>query len=263
LVNLFRTATAIVLGFSWHIGFAQGSGEESELTPEHRDAIFSSADADRVAAGFSDDIIDVSWEDPVKRMTDAADLVFQGTVLSQYFEYDEVGTPSTRTTFLISERMKGEYQPREMTLIQTGGPSSANSNLVMVMSTTRHFNVGEEELLFVDLETGNELDPLNTRILSRFRIFEDKVYDEDGYGMRVVPFDNGAKYTLQKSPGRNSADRFGRINIGSHSLKKNFVDDHGQSSDTNGLGGTGLPAPDMRTGNAGAVAVEDFNALIR
>ena len=182
-----RTALAIFLILSWHIAVAQINGEEGEPTPEYLDATFTSEDAARVAAGFSDQIIGDSSADPVGDMTNAADLVFRGSVLSQTYVYDAAGTPSTHTTFLIMELLKGDHQSDEITLVQPGGPSQFDSDEVMMVSTARYFNVGEEELLFMGLDPESQVESRRATVLSRFRIYENKIYNEDGHGVIVVP----------------------------------------------------------------------------
>lgn len=256
-----RTVLAIFLVLSGNIAVAQINGEEGEPTPEYLDATFTSEDAARVAAGFSDQIMAGSSADPLGDMANAADLVFRGSVLSQTYEYDAAGTPSTHTTFLITEQLKGDHQSNEITLVQAGGPSQTDSDKIMMVSTARYFTVGEEELLFMNLDFESQVESSRSSVVSRFRVYQDKIYNEDGYGMRVVTLNGGTQYTLVQSRDRNPADRFKRITIGPHRLDKNFSEKGNRSADAKGTVGT-------RHGNGinrhfQSTEADAFSALIR
>jgi hypothetical protein len=261
LVTFSRTALAVFFVLPWNIAVAQINGEEGEPTPEYLDATFTSEDAARIATGFSDQIIGDSSADPVGDMTNAADLVFRGSVLSQTYVYDAAGTPSTHTSFLITEQLKGDHQSDELTLVQAGGPSQTDSNKIMMVSTARYFTVGEEELLFMNLDSESPAESRQATVISRFRIYEDKIYNEDGYGVVVVPLDGGRQYRLLQSRDRNPDDRFRGINIGPHRLNKKFGRESNSSTDANGTVGA-------RRGNGGnshseRTDVDTFSALIR
>jgi hypothetical protein len=263
LVTIIRKSIFLFLGLSWVTAPALASGEGSEPTPEFLDAAFSAQDAARVAAGFSDTAPVETPGNPLADMAAAADLVFLGTVSAQAYRYDERGTPSTHTTFSISRRLRGEHVPGEITLVQRGGPSRSGDRILMV-SDARYFNVGEDEVLFVDLDPGNPLAALRTRVLNRFRIYEGRVYDEDGYGVTFIPMGGGA-YRLELSAARSLAQRFWRIHIGSHWLEKRFEDEGETSPDSTGAVAVAAQES-LRTGDQPvppeALHVDTFSALI-
>ena len=203
---------------------AWAGGEDAEPTPEYLDATFSADDAARVAAGFSAAIVAVPAGNLLESMTAAADLIIRGTVASQAYRYDARDTPSTHTTFTIAQRLKGELPADEITLVQPGGPSRLDADKLMMTSTAQYFNVGEEEILFMHLDPANPIPALQATVLARFRVYENRVYDEDGYGVTVAPLGGGA-YRLQLVPVRSAAERFQRINVGSHWLYRHSVDE--------------------------------------
>jgi hypothetical protein len=250
-VTLLKTVLPILLGLYCVGAVAQPSGEENEPTPEFLDATFSGTDAERVAAGFSDVIVERASQDDIGSMTDAAELVFRGTVQSQSYSYDELGVPSTSTTFAITAQLKGDHPADNITLVQPGGPSQSDSNQVLMVSNARYFAVGEEELLFVDGSSNNAVSPDQTNLLSRFRIYENKLYNDDGYGILLKPAKDGGKPQLIQSRDRNPAARFRRFNLGSHRMTKNFG-----GEDTDGPGTTRKP-------ESNGVDVDTFSALIR
>ena len=222
--SLLTTVFSIYSSFYLNLAVAEIFGEENEPTPESLDATFTSADAERVAAGFSSEVIEVKSADPVKNLSNAADLIFTGKVLDQSYFYDAAHSPSTHTTFSITNVLKGSYPSAELTLIQPGGPSKSGDTALMV-STTRHFSVGEEELLFVILDPDNVAEPNRITIESRFRIYENHIYNEDGYGVIMEP---SGKLTL--SYDRHPSKHFNLIDMGSHSLfKRHSVDDNRDS----------------------------------
>jgi hypothetical protein len=242
---------------------ALASGEGSEPTPEFLDAAFSEEDAARVAAGFSETIPADTSLDPLGNMTAEADLVFLGTVSAQDYQYDERGTPSTHTTFTISERLKGDYTPSEIILVQPGGPSQSGDRVMMV-SDARFFNLGEDEVLFMGIDPENPVATLQTRVLNRFRIYGDRVFNEDGYGITFIPTDGGG-YRLELSEVRNLAQRFSRIHIGSHWLEKHFKEKGEISPDSIGtvpaIAQQGLQAGDQAAPQ-GALHIDTFSALV-
>jgi hypothetical protein len=263
LVTFSRTALAVFLVLFWNIAVAQINGEEGEPTPEYLDATFTSEDAARVAAGFSDQIIGDSSADPVGDMTNAADLVFRGSVLSQTYVYDAAGTPSTHTTFLITEQLKGDHQSDEITLVQPGGPSQFDSDEVMMVSTARYFTVGVEELLFMGLDPESQVESRRATVLSRFRIYENKIYNEDGHGVIVVPLEDGTRYGLVQSRDRNPDARFRRINIGSHWLSKQFGKENNSSSYVSERNTGAGRAGSGNNGYSDSADIDAFSALIR
>lgn len=246
----------IALGLSGTVAIAAPGGEAGEPTPEALDAAFSAEDAARVAAGFSAETAGEIIVDPLAAMVDLVDLVFRGVVVSQSYEYDAAGTPFTRTIFSISEALKGEQSSGQVTLLQPGGPSSTDSDRVMMVSDAQYFNVGEEELLFMNLDPGSEYETLRATVMSRFRILGERVYNEDGFGVRLEPLGHGA-HRLALDQQRSEDERFTRITIGPHSLDKRFVGRDGRPR-----GGTPGRAADPQP-VADALDIETFSEILR
>lgn len=253
MAALAKIIILMSFGLSGVTAFAQPQGEAGEPTPEAIDAAFTREDAARVAAGFSDGPAGASFVDPLGDMVEAADLVFRGTVVSQTYEYDAAGTPYTRTIFSIMEALKGEHPASQVTLVQPGGPSRNDSDRVMMVSDAQYFSVGEEELLFMDLDPQSTHATRQATVLSRFRILQDRVYNEDGYGVRVEPLGAGA-HRLGLNDRRSDEQRFGQINIGPHRLEKRFAGKDRSSLDD---------ADPLQGEVADAVDVESFSELIR
>lgn len=256
-MKIDKLLVLIGLGLSCVPLGAQPGGEATEPSPEYLDAAFTSEDADRVAAGFSDELIASPPGDLLDNMMQAADLVFRGTVLSQSYEYDASDTPYTHTTFSIAESLKGDYSSTELTLVQPGGPSRENSDRIMMASNSQFFSVGEEELLFMNLDTQNPRQTLRATVASRFRIHEGRMYNEDGFGVIVVPLEDGS-YRLDVSETRSTAEHFRKINIGTHWLNKHVVDGDDDSLD-------GLPAARSSAAKAapGSIRFHTLKAMIQ
>lgn len=213
---VFSIASACYLNFT----VAETLGEKNEPTPEYLDATFTSEDAARVAAGFSSEIIPAAPIDPLEGLSNAADLIFIGKVIQQSYSYDAADVPSTHTTFSVTEVLKGSYHSTELTLIQLGGPRKQGGGGLMV-STTRHFSVGEDELLLVNFDPDNSTLRNRVTVASRFRIYENQIYNEDGYGVIIEPT---GRLTL--SYDRHPSEHFKQIDMGTHSLvKQHGVDD--------------------------------------
>jgi hypothetical protein len=227
-----RLLAVSVIGSALSVGsaIAEPFGEANELSPEERDAAFTAEDAARMAAGFSDEAVVQASINPFDAMTDAADFVFVGTVVDQTYSYNAAGIPSTHTIFVINEELKGNYPSTQLTLIQPGGPSLSGDRGV-IYSTTKYFRVGDEELLFINLDPDNAQEHNRVSVSSRFPIYEGKVYNEDGYG--IVSTSSG---DLTLSSDRNPSEHFSLIDMGTHTLTRNFVTDN-RNPDGDGSGG--------------------------
>lgn len=215
--------------------FSQLVGEEHEPTPEYLDATFDKDDVRRVAAGFSDAAPNDNATSVLGGMTEAADLVVRGQVLSQEYDYDERGVPSTHTTFLISEKLKGEGTKNQLTLVQRGGPAQNDPDKIMMTSHAHYFNVGEEEVLFLETDPVTTSPFLRVAVMARYRIFQDRVYSEDGHGVVVVPLQNGKDFGLKQSEVRNPDPSFKNIYIGTQRFEKK-VGPKGSRFDTRNRG---------------------------
>lgn len=253
----FLLAIPVLLFLCNEVG-AQPAGEANEPSPEELDAAFTEEDAAREAAAWSDVVIDRSRPDPLTGMTASADLVIRGTVVSQDYVYDEKGRPFTHTTLAISEVLKGSHTAPEVTIVQEGGPAKDNPDNIVIVSDHQYFNEGENELLFLDINSG-EAAPSRVAIEQRFRIFNGQVYDEHGRGVLLEAREEGKGYRLGLSRNRNPAPRFAQIHIGPHTLTKNFDSEDGAPDSG---GGETKPERDV-PGYRSSVNVSDFSAAIR
>lgn len=263
MASLARVVILVCLGLPAIAASAQPRGEAGEPTPEALDAAFTPEDAVRVAAGFSGEVTGGAPADPLGNMTEAADLVFRGTVVSQSYEYNARGTPYTRTIFSIAETLKGEHPANQFTLVQPGGPSSTDGERIMMLSDAQYFNVGEEELLFMNLDLQTQVEARRATVLSRFRVFRDQVFNEQGYGVTVEPLSQGA-YRLALSNRPSDEQRFRRIHIGSHRLDKRFTGEQDPGLDRGAR--AGQPRGDIDdplVDGVDGVDVETFSELIR
>lgn len=227
-MNYLRKTLILLTALHWSFATAQPGGEAGEPSPEELDAAFSSEDAAREAAAFTDAIILQGTIDPLGEMTAAADLVFRGSVHSKSFVYDADGIPYTHTTFLIADLLKGSWPDGELTLVQPGGPAQDGSKKMLLVSSAEHFNVGEEELLFIELESGSQEAPRHMEVQQRFRIYEGKVYSEEGRGVAIKAAANGSGRRLVLSRDRHPSEHFRQIHIGPHTLKRNYGSIRGQ-----------------------------------
>jgi hypothetical protein len=222
---------ALLLLISLHCGTAaaQPVGEAGEPSPEQRDAAFTAEDAAREAASFSATIIDQDAVDPLGEMTDAADLVIRGSVSSESVVYDADGTPFTHTTFAIEEILKGSHPDGEITLVQQGGPARDDADKILIVSTSMLFNAGDEEVLFIDLDADNPNPRHHATVNQRYRIYEGRVYSEDGRGITVKPVGSGSGRRLVLSEDRHPSEYFRLVRIGGHTLTRKFGGDSGKS----------------------------------
>jgi hypothetical protein len=244
-VSYLRLALVLLLCLHWNLATAQAVGEAAEPSPEELDAAFSSEDAAREAAAFSDTIIGQGALDPLQQMTDAADLIFRGNVSSQSFVYDAGGIPHTHTTFVIAEIIKGRYPNGEITLVQEGGPAQDQDDRILMVSSSVLFNPSDEELLFIHLDPDNPIEHERATVSQRYRIYEGKVYSEDGRGITVEPVEGGSGRRLVLSDDRHPAAYFRQIRIGDHTLTRNFGRDSEQRDSV----------PDPEQANAHVVSI--------
>jgi len=219
-VTNFKMVIMILLGLYWNMAVAQ---ESAEMTNEERDAAWTAEDAAREAAQRVPvaATADAGPVDVLGNLTDEADVIFRGTVQYQTVEYDADGVPYTRTTFAVTDKLKGNIDGNQFTLVQEGGPGRNEGDPSLMTSNSRNFDVGEEELLLLGAEAGNGV----RYVQIRFRIYGGQVYDEDGRGVFVKPVSGGSGHILELSEDRNPDPRFREIHVGTHTLYKNFDDD--------------------------------------
>jgi hypothetical protein len=190
-------------------------GEEYEVSPEELDRRFSESDHQSMLTKFSSEISLEKNESLADRMAADADLVIIGTIIAQSYTYDDLNVPSAHTSVLILNKLKGDYSLSEITLIQQGGPSKDGDRGYMV-SGTHHFSLGDEELLFLKIEADDTFS-----INSRYRIYEEQLYDKDGFGLLI----NSEGTSVRLSKNRHPGTSFAEIDMGTHVLTKEFSTD--------------------------------------
>jgi len=244
------------LACSW--AFAQSEGEDLEPSPEELDAAFTEADAAREASLWRDAIIDHSQPDPIAAMTSSADWVVRGRVTAQEFIDNDKNLPFTHTTIAVDDRLKGPNVPAEITIVQQGGISPSNPENIVMVSHAHYFTVGEEELLFIDVnpeQTGHR----RLVIEQRFRIYEGQVYDENGRGLLLKAGDQERAFRLEVSRDRHPSPRFVHFNVGPHRLTKNFSSYAGPLDFRTGA----TRELDEFTSYQNSLSISDFSARIR
>lgn len=217
-----KTLLRVLIGLVICGASAQAGNEQFELSPEQRDAAFSAQDAAREAQAWSTQALERNTSDALSQLAADADLIFRGRVESQSFEYDSAGTPFTRTEFVLADVVKGERSAAQFTLLQEGGPSQSGDGRVLLVSNSRHFAVGEEELLFVELHPAEFRADRRAAVQHRFRIYQERLYTEDGQGVILSQAHERGQRRLELSADRHPAPRFSRIQIGEHTLTKRF-----------------------------------------
>ncbi|GAB5452524.1 MAG: hypothetical protein Hals2KO_28520 [Halioglobus sp.] len=219
--RVFMLVPALLL--SSGMVFAQSYGEASEPTPEALDAAFTAADAAREAAMFSDQIIDRSPTDPLAAATAAAEVVVRARVVGEQVHYDANDIPFTHTTFAIEELIAGTSPGAEFTLVQEGGPSRTDPEMVYMVSESHYFDTGAEEVLFLSVEPGTSaVDSPRVSVQQRFSVLDGRVYTESGRGLILTPSKSGAGQRVQFSADRHPDPRFREIRIGSHTFTRQY-----------------------------------------
>jgi hypothetical protein len=164
----------------------------------------------------------------LKNMIDQASLVFAGQVesiayaLSEPSGPEKIRVPYTFVTYRVDKVFSGAT-PGGLVTLQFAGGFDPQKNLYMATSQTPQFDVGDQDILFVQNNT-QTICPLVSKINGRLRIIGGKVYSEDGrsvlspergslrYGPRYklpeveTTTVNGKEYTTLKSgPSATSA----------------------------------------------------------
>jgi len=237
---------------------AQPSGEALERSPEELDAAFTEDDAAREAALWSDVVIDRGRPDPISAMTNAADRIVVATVASQAYTDNEDGLPVTQTTFQVDRVLKGDSTPTRFTIVQDGGIPSDRPDEIVIVSHAFYFSVDQQELLFLSSDAGDSGDQAPS-IEHRFRVFEDRVYDENGRGILIEEKVEGPGYRMGVSDSRHPAPRFRQIEIGPHTLTKQFGGDSGIRDFRLGS----EQSRSERTSYQNSIGISDFGAVIQ
>ncbi|MDX1735581.1 MAG: hypothetical protein R3228_14505 [Halioglobus sp.] len=257
-MHLFRNVVIFIACLAPCIaGFAQASGEASELTPEQVDAAFTAEDAAREAARWSDTIRPRDERTALERLGEEADLIFHGTVHSQQVHYRGNNIPFTHTTFAISELVKGEADGGFFTLVQEGGPDRYDAQKVLLVSTSEYFATGEEEVLFVafDAATGIHM------VRERFRILDGLTYNANGRGVVVEQGPPGSRAGLRLTRGRSADARFRTVPFGTTALYKQFGDDTENPDGVPGAAATSARRAAQAQGNLGSSVGDILSAL--
>lgn len=244
--------------------FAQPSGEAAEPTPEELDAAFTAEDAAREAAAFSDEILDRGPADPLAALTAAADLVVRGRVVSQSVQYNSDDIPFTHTTIAIDEVLAGESPGAELAIVQEGGPSRTDPELVYMVSETHYFSSGGEEVLFLGVEAGGSPGDRRIEVQERFRVHAGRVYTETGRGVILDSAAGGPGNSLRLSADRNPDPSFREIQIGPHTFTRQFGGGGSQGDDDSGTTAqrSGAPAAVSARSYRDSADVESFSAAI-
>ena len=110
-----------------------------------------------------------------KKLTQNANLVFEGTVISKDYTLSEDSSlPLTFVTFYINKLIKGSYEGDQITLRFLGGVKGSK---VMTVSHTPLFNINDRDILFVK-GNGIAYSPIIPE--GRIRIYEGNTFNQDG-----------------------------------------------------------------------------------
>ena len=116
-------------------------------------------------------------------LSDQSNLVFIGRVtqvnyrMSEANSKEDVALPHTIVTYEINQILRGKAPDRNFTMRFVGGPDGRGRFLDV--SGVPHFQVGEEDLLFVS-SNGEDGCPLALCEWGRYRILEGKIYNAKG-----------------------------------------------------------------------------------
>ncbi|MCG3125248.1 MAG: hypothetical protein CHACPFDD_00064 [Phycisphaerae bacterium] len=155
-----------------------------------------------------------SWHRAQDLATEA-DLVFRGVVTNIEYKLcepdpvDSSQTPYTFVTYAVSDVLMGAVDGEQITLRFIGG-LNPNTLKYMVRSHTPQFDVGDEDILFVQ-GNGVELCPLVREADGRLRIIDGQVYTDSGNAVFLGDAGElrvGAKYRL---PEIESTEVAGRV----------------------------------------------------
>ncbi len=127
----------------------------------------------------------------LRKMTDEADLIFQGVVskveygMAKGTETEDAELPQTYVTFQMESVDKGASSDgNNVTLRFLGGP--AKDGRILVVSNAPLFDVGERVVAFVS-DNGEAECPLVDCDKGRFRIINNQMYTNDGQEVRQTP----------------------------------------------------------------------------
>jgi len=141
----------------------------------------------------------------LKSMVSQSDLVFTGSVeniqyaLSKPTGPDGVAIPHTFVTYRVHEVFDGEAPGGLVTLRFIGG---LDPETMRFMSTSRtpHFDLGDEDILFVQGNT-KKMCPLVGDFKGRLRVIKGQVYSEKGRSILLKEdgsLENGPRYSLDE-----------------------------------------------------------------
>lgn len=123
-------------------------------------------------------------------MTEAADLVFKGSVVEVKYKTSKHNVPFTFVTYQVSSVLSGIYSESSITLRFLGG--SKGNGEFMYSPHIPLFDLGEEDVLFVKNNTVAAC-PLVGCANGRLRVINEKIYSEEGESIVADP-NNGSFY---------------------------------------------------------------------
>jgi hypothetical protein len=139
----------------------------------------------------------------LKGMMTQADLVFRGTVeqieyrLSEPTGPTQVRLPYTYVTYRIDQVVHGKA-PGPLVILQFLGGLNEKTGRYMATSQTPQFNVGDQDILFVQGNTARP-SPLVGNQQGRLRVIAEQVYTETGRAVLLAHGGTlwvGARYRL-------------------------------------------------------------------
>ncbi len=220
----YRTLIAALLlqVFALEIANAQVELEKSAAEIEALDRSLGELYTQRLRNRYAGSALtNVSAVTPETLASDAT-LVIEGRVKSVSYTHEgPYEQPFTVNQIEITRVLKGAFAEEIVVIKQPGGPSK-NGELINIVSHAEYFSPGDGELLFLEV-SGDQVS-----IKNRFRVHEDALYSQDGFGLMLS---GSGELTLGKA--RNPAETFSTIVIGSEVLRKNFSQsqqDHGDLS---------------------------------
>jgi len=125
----------------------------------------------------------------IREFNNEADLIFKGEVMAieyaNVFESSLRGqlSPHTFVTFAIQRVFKGAVQSHQVTLRFLGGLNE-ESGEVLNVSIMPQFDIGDTDILFVR-DDPESICPLVQCRKSRLRVIAEKIYNEEGFAVRV------------------------------------------------------------------------------
>lgn len=181
-----------------------------------------------------------------------ASLVIEGRVKRVSYTHEgPFEQPFTVNEIEITRVLKGAFAEEVVVIKQPGGPSK-NGELINIVSHAEYFSPGDGELLFL-VVSGDQIS-----IKNRFRVYEDALYSQDGFGLMVS---GSGELTLGKA--RNLAETFSTIVVGSEVLRKNFSQSQQSQQSQGDQSGHFLSTTNSDSTKSTQLTVDKFAEAIR